>query len=43
MPVSFPMLDDRVAVSGQLRPGDMAEIAAAGFVAVVNNRPDGEH
>ncbi|WP_395708285.1 TIGR01244 family sulfur transferase [Reyranella sp.] len=42
MPASFPMLDDRVAVSGQLRPGDMAEIAAAGFVAVVNNRPDGE-
>ena len=35
-------LDDRVAVSGQLQPGDMAEIAAAGFVAVVNNRPDGE-
>lgn len=42
MSVSFPMLDDRVAVSGQLRPDDMAEIAAAGFVAVVNNRPDGE-
>ena len=42
MSVSFPMLDDRVAVSGQLRPGDMTEIAAAGFVAVVNNRPDGE-
>jgi uncharacterized protein (TIGR01244 family) len=42
MPLSFPMLDDRVAVCGQLRPSDMAEIAAAGFVAVVNNRPDGE-
>ena len=35
-------LDDRVAVAGQLQPGDMAEIAAAGYVAVVNNRPDGE-
>lgn len=35
-------LDDRVAVAGQLRPDDMAEIAAAGYVAVVNNRPDGE-
>lgn len=35
-------LDARVAVTGQLQPGDMAEIAAAGFVAVVNNRPDGE-
>jgi len=35
-------VDDRVAVSGQLAPDDMKEIAAAGFVAVVNNRPDGE-
>ncbi|MDP2378000.1 TIGR01244 family sulfur transferase [Reyranella sp.] len=35
-------LDDRVAVASQLQPGDMAEIAAAGYVAVVNNRPDGE-
>jgi uncharacterized protein (TIGR01244 family) len=35
-------LDDRVAVAGQLKPDDMAEIAAAGYVAVVNNRPDGE-
>ena len=35
-------LDDRVAVCGQLQTGDMAEIAAAGYVAVVNNRPDGE-
>lgn len=42
MSLSFAMLDDRVAVSGQLRPDDMAGIAAAGFVAVVNNRPDGE-
>ena len=35
-------LDERVAVAGQLQPGDMTEIAAAGYVAVVNNRPDGE-
>ncbi|OFW97987.1 MAG: TIGR01244 family protein [Alphaproteobacteria bacterium RIFCSPHIGHO2_12_FULL_66_14] len=35
-------LDERVAVAGQLKPDDMAEIAAAGYVAVVNNRPDGE-
>ena len=35
-------LDARVAVAGQLQPADMAEIAAAGYVAVVNNRPDGE-
>ena len=35
-------LDARVAVAGQLQPADMAEIAAAGYVTVVNNRPDGE-
>jgi uncharacterized protein (TIGR01244 family) len=42
MSPSLLPLDDRVAVAGQLQPGDMAEIAAAGYVAVVNNRPDGE-
>ena len=35
-------LDDRVAVSGQLTAADMTDVAAAGYVAVVNNRPDGE-
>lgn len=35
-------LDDRVAVSGQLTAADMKDVAAAGYVAVVNNRPDGE-
>jgi uncharacterized protein (TIGR01244 family) len=35
-------IDDRVAISGQLQPEDMKEIAASGYVAVVNNRPDGE-
>ncbi|MDP1840244.1 MAG: TIGR01244 family sulfur transferase [Reyranella sp.] len=42
MPAALLALDDRVAVAGQLKPDDMAEIAAAGYVAVVNNRPDGE-
>lgn len=42
MSAALLSLDDRVAVAGQLTPDDMAEIAAAGFVAVVNNRPDGE-
>ena len=35
-------LNDRVAVCGQLRPADMPSIAAAGYAAVVNNRPEGE-
>lgn len=35
-------LDDRVFVSGQIQPGDMAEIAALCVTTIVNNRPDGE-
>lgn len=35
-------LENGFAVAPQLVAGDFAEIAAAGFVAVVNNRPDGE-
>jgi uncharacterized protein (TIGR01244 family) len=42
MSLSLQQLDERVAVSGQLAPADMAAVAAAGYVAVVNNRPDGE-
>jgi uncharacterized protein (TIGR01244 family) len=42
MSASLVAIDDRVAISGQLQPEDMKEIAAAGYVAVVNNRPDGE-
>jgi len=42
MSVALTAIDDRVAVAGQLRPEDMREIAEAGYVAVVNNRPDGE-
>ena len=35
-------LDPDVAVCGQLKPGDLADIARRGFRAIVNNRPDGE-
>ncbi len=35
-------INDKVSVSGQISPDDLAEIKAAGFTAVVNNRPDGE-
>jgi len=42
MSLSLLPVDDRVSVSGQLDPGDMKELAASGFTAVVNNRPDGE-
>jgi uncharacterized protein (TIGR01244 family) len=35
-------INDRVSVSPQIAPDDIAAIKAAGFVAIVNNRPDGE-
>jgi uncharacterized protein (TIGR01244 family) len=35
-------LDDKVLVSGQIAPGDVAELAAQGVTMIVNNRPDGE-
>ena len=37
-----PHIDDRISVAPQIAPDDVAEIAAAGFNAIVNNRPDGE-
>lgn len=35
-------ITDTYAVAPQIDPGDMAAIAASGFVAVINNRPDAE-
>jgi uncharacterized protein (TIGR01244 family) len=35
-------IDDTIAVAPQITPEDVPAIAAAGFVAIVNNRPDGE-
>lgn len=35
-------LTESLAVSGQITAEDVAEIAAAGFEVLVNNRPDGE-
>ncbi|MEP6391358.1 MAG: TIGR01244 family sulfur transferase [Halioglobus sp.] len=35
-------LTDHVAVSQQILPEDIPEIAAAGFKVLINNRPDGE-
>ena len=35
-------LDGTVAVSGQIRPGDVEELKAQGVTMIVNNRPDGE-
>ena len=35
-------VDDSISVAPQIAPEDIAAIKAAGFVAVVNNRPDDE-
>ncbi|HDY81921.1 MAG TPA: TIGR01244 family phosphatase [Halieaceae bacterium] len=35
-------LTENVAVSAQITPENVAEIAAAGYKVLVNNRPDGE-
>jgi uncharacterized protein (TIGR01244 family) len=42
MSLSLQPLDKQASVSGQLSPDDMKDIAAQGFGAVVNNRPDRE-
>ena len=35
-------LDDRVMVSGQVQPHEVAALAEQGVTVLVNNRPDGE-
>jgi len=35
-------LNAQLSVSPQLLPGEMADLEAAGFRSVINNRPDGE-
>ena len=35
-------INDHVSVSGQIQPEDVAVLKAAGFVAIINNRPEGE-
>jgi len=35
-------LDDKVLVSGQIRPDEVAALRTQGVTLIVNNRPDGE-
>lgn len=35
-------IDASIAVAPQIDPADLADLAASGFTAIVNNRPDGE-
>ena len=39
---SIRKIDDSISVAPQITPAMVGEIAAAGFVAIVNNRPDDE-
>ena len=38
----FRRIDDRISVAPQISLADVAAARGAGFVAIVNNRPDGE-
>ena len=38
----FIKIDDQISVAGQLAEADVARAAAAGYVRLINNRPDGE-
>jgi uncharacterized protein (TIGR01244 family) len=42
MNLDVKRINDRVTVAGQIQPEDVAALKAAGFVTIVNNRPDGE-
>jgi uncharacterized protein (TIGR01244 family) len=43
MQLPIRALNDDVSVAPQMGPEDAAQVAAAGFRSVVNNRPDYEH
>ena len=38
----YRRLDDKVLIAGQIRPEDVADLAASGITTIVDNRPDGE-
>ena len=38
----FRRVNDRLSVSPQITPADVAQAKAQGFTTIVNNRPDGE-
>ena len=42
MTLSLRRINDSIAVAPQIDPADLAAIKAAGYVAIVNNRPDDE-
>jgi uncharacterized protein (TIGR01244 family) len=40
--MEFTRLSEQLATAPQVRREDLRELAASGFVGIINNRPDGE-
>ena len=40
--MEFTQVSEQLATTSQVRPAELSEIAAAGFVGIINNRPDAE-
>jgi uncharacterized protein (TIGR01244 family) len=40
--MEFRKITDNYSVSGQIAPGDVAAVKAAGFKSIIGNRPDSE-
>ena len=40
--MNISKIDDNFSITSQIQPADIAGIAAAGYVAIICNRPDGE-
>lgn len=40
--MEITQLSEQLATAPQVRPEDLREIAASGFVGIINNRPDAE-
>ena len=40
--MEYTRLSEQFATAPQVRPEDLRGIAASGFVAIINNRPDGD-
>lgn len=41
-PIDIKPIDPQFSITGQISPGDLADIAQRGFKTIVNFRPDGE-
>ncbi len=42
MTIEVNKINDKFSTTPQIQPADIAEVKAKGFLAIINNRPDGE-